>query len=591
MIKMNLRSAKIRDPKTKQFNPIAGLIGESAYQTAVRLGTFSGTEKEWNDYIKTEREKALEDIRKAGEDLSTYISVQTFVDVKQKTPHIDTVKNYYNLQRTGKVYQTKIWKFATNPTSTGEKLLDNAGLEFVPSTDTTEGKDDYLNGNHPIFEWVHCNYKRNDDGTAYPVATEYDNNYATTGAVDVGAMQMSFYWNWDASNAEYDLVTISDMPNEKYGLKPWTECKRANGTVLPYCIGSAYVSGIASDGLLRSQPGLKPERNQSNNNMITNYQKKGKGHWGAGAERNTFQILFNIIKGATKNSQSLFQGCTSYNFQYSASIQSTDTHTYFPVTNDQAKNILVGSYVSVGYGQLNDTKNGVNNDRGVTNMHKYADDVKVLRIETLDENNKAVYLDIETGFNTTPIELSDTVNAPITISSMHWWSGTTDTVIGRHDGSPVSNTDGKHVYRVQGREYAVGAYLVASDTVMDFQSDYSKKVYIAPKGLAHSSSDATIRSKYTCIGTIPANPDGKGSDYWIGDISVDVNTGGWFPSAKGSSNSQGWADMLYAGGTSTSGTREYLMGGNLGVSSGAGVCNLNAWGDLGAAWWVYVGCD
>ena len=591
MIKMNLGSAKIRDPKTKQFNPIAGLIGESAYQTAVRLGTFSGTEKEWNDYIKTEREKALEDIRKAGEELSTYISVQTFVDVKQKTPHIDTVKNYYNLQRTGKVYQTKIWKFATNPTSTGEKLLDNAGLEFVPSTDTTEGKDDYLNGNHPMFEWVHCNYKRNDDGTAYPVATEYDSNYATTGAVDVGAMQMSFYWNWDASNPEYDLVTISDMPNTEYGLKPWTECKRANGTVLPYCIGSAYVSGIASDGLLRSQPGLKPERNQSHNNIITNYQKKGKGYWGAGAERNTFQILFNIIKGATKNSQSLFQGCTSYNFQYSASVQSADAHTYFPLTNAQAQNILVGSYVSVGYGQLNDTKNGVNNDRGVTNIHKYADDVKVLRIETLDENNKAVYLDIKTGFNTTPIKLSDTVNAPITISSMHWWSGTTDTVIGRHDGSPVSNTDRKHAYRVQGREYAVGAYLIASDTVMDFQSDYSKKVYIAPKGLAHSSSDATIRSKYTCIGTIPANPDGKGSDYWIGDISVDVNTGGWFPSAKGSSNSQGWADMLYAGGTSTSGTREYLMGGNLGDGSYAGCSCLDCWFGLGRACWYYCAAD
>lgn len=591
MIKMNLGSAKIRDPKTKQFNPIAGLIGESAYQTAVRLGTFSGTEKEWNDYIKTEREKALEDIRKAGEELSTYISVQTFVDVKQKTPHIDTVKNYYNLQRTGKVYQTKIWKFATNPTSTGEKLLDNAGLEFVPSTDTTEGKDDYLNGNHPMFEWVHCNYKRNDDGTAYPVATEYDDNYATTGAVDVGAMQMSFYWNWDASNSEYDLVTISDMPNEKYGLKPWTESKRADGTVLPWCIGSAYVSGVASDGLLRSQPELKPERNQSHNNMITNYQKKGKGHWGAGAERNTFQILFNIIKGATKNSQSLFQGCTSYNFQYSASIQSTDVHTYFPVTNDQAKNILVGSYVSVGYGELKTDTNTVNNDRGVGTIHKYADDVKVLRIETLDENNKAVYLDIKTGFNTTPIKLSDTVNAPITISSMHWWSGTTDTVIGRHDGSPVSNTDGKHAYRVQGREYAVGAYLIASDTVMDFQSDDSKKVYIAPKGLAHSSSDATIRSKYTCIGTIPANPDGKGSDYWIGDISVDVNTGGWFPSAKGSSNSQGWADMLYAGGTSTSGTREYLMGGCLWGSSPAGCSCVACWVWLGGTYWYCVGCD
>lgn len=591
MIKMNLGSAKIRDPKTKQFNPIAGLIGESAYQTAVRLGTFSGTEKEWNKLNSDAATKAEQNKKDIETLKDTTVSLQTLNDILNKTPHVDTVENYFNLRRTGKVYQTKIWKFATNPTPTGEKLLDNAGLEFVPSTDTTKGKDDYLNGNHPMFEWVHCNYKRNDDGTAYPIATEYDDNYAITGAVDVGAMQMSFYWNWDASNPEYDLVTISDMPNTKYGLKPWTECKRSDGTVLPYCIGSAYVSGVASDGLLRSQPGLKPERNQSHNNMITNYQKKGKGHWGAGAERNTFQILFNIIKGATKNSQSLFQGCTSYNFQYSASIQSADVHTYFPVTNAQAQNILVGSYVSVGYGQLNDTKNGVNNDRGVTNIHKYADDVKVLRIETLDENNKAVYLDIKTGFNTTPIKLSDTVNAPITLSSMHWWSGSTDKVIGRHDGSYVSNTDGKHPYRVQGREYAVGGYMVASDTVMDFQSDYSKKVYIAPKGLAHSSSDTTIRSKYTCIGTIPANPDGKGSDYWIGDISVDVNTGGWFPSAKGSSNSQGWADMLYAGGASTSGTREYLMGGGLGFSSVAGCSFVAAWGWVTGAAWDSLGAD
>lgn len=266
------------------------------------------------------------------------------------------------------------------------------------------------------------------------------------GSVDVGAMQMSFWWNWDASNPEYDLVTISDTPNEKYKLKPWTECKSADRTITPWCIGSAYVSGIASDGLLRSQPGLKPERNQSHNNMITNYQKKGKGHLGAGSERNTFQILFNIIKGATKNSQSLFQGCTGYSFQYSASIESADAHTYFPVTNAQAQNILVGSYVSVGYGKLKTDTNTVNNDRGVANIHKYADDVKVLRIETLDENNKAVYLDVKTGFNTTPIKLSDTVNAPITITSMHWWSGSTDAVIGRHDGSFGSNTDGKYPY-------------------------------------------------------------------------------------------------------------------------------------------------
>ena len=42
------------------------------------------------------------------------------------------IENYYALRRTGKVYQTKLWKFASNPTSAGEKLLDNEGLVFSP---------------------------------------------------------------------------------------------------------------------------------------------------------------------------------------------------------------------------------------------------------------------------------------------------------------------------------------------------------------------------------------------------------------------------------------------------------------------------
>ena len=206
-----------------------------------------------------------------------------------------SIENYYALRRTGKVYQTKLWKFAANPTSAGEKLLDNAGLVFEPSTDTEEGQDDYLNGQHSLFEWVHCNYIRDDDGTARPIALEGDSNYATIGAVDVGAMQMSFWYKWDSSNAEYDLITVSNLPHSELGLEPWPECVKADGTVLPWCIGSAYVSGLAEDGKLRSQPGLKPERNQSHNSMITNYQSKGAGYWGAGACRNTFQYIFNAI--------------------------------------------------------------------------------------------------------------------------------------------------------------------------------------------------------------------------------------------------------------------------------------------------------
>ena len=478
------------------------------------------------------------------------------------------IENYYALRRTGKVYQTKLWKFATNPTSTGVKQLDNEGLVFEPSTDTEEGQDDYLNGQRSLFEWVHCNYIRDDDGTARPVAIEGDSNYQTDGSVDVGAMQMSFWIKWDTSKAEYDLITISDLPHPELGLKPWVECEKADGTVVPWCIGSAYVSSLADDGKLRSQPGKKPARNQSHNNMITNYQTKGAGYWGAGACRNVFQFIFNAIKGGTKNSQTLYAGCTSYNYQYEAAIQSAEAHTYFPVTNSQAGNLVVGSYVSVGYAGNND--GAENRDRGQATVHSYADDVKILSIEKLDENNMAVYLDLpeENAFSTAPHIYTEEFSAPIILSTMHWWSGSTDAVRGRHDGSLGSNTDGKHSYRVQGREYMVGGYIVASDAVMDLQADYTKKVLVAPKGVAHSNSDATIRSTYTQIGTIPATSAGNNADMWVGDYGIDEDTGAWWPATEGSGSSQGAGDRVYAGGSgATSGTREYLQGGNLGYGS------------------------
>ena len=503
------------------------------------------------------------------------------------------IENYYALRRTGKIYQTKLWKFASNPSSSGEKMLDNAGLVFEPSTDTEEGQDDYLNGQNPLFEWVHCNYTRDADGTARPTAIEGMSNYATAGAVDVGAMQMSFWIKWDWVNADYDLITISDTPHPELGLVPWTECKKADDTVVPWCIGSAYVSGIASDGKPRSQPGLKPARNQSHNSMITDYQEKGDGYWGAGACRNVFQIIFNAIKGNTKSSQNLYAGVTNWSVQYEASIQSADNHTYFPVTNTQAKNIPVGCYVSVGYGGNNGGT--ANNDRGQTTIHAYADDVKVIDKVALDDGaNTAIYLDIpeESAFNTQPHVYTDSFSAPIMLSSMHAWSGTTDSVLGHHDGSPVSNTDGKHAYRVQGREYAVGGYIVASDTVMDLQSDFTKKVYIAPKGTAHSSSDATIRSTYTHIGTIPAATAGNNADWWIGDFGLSTDVGGWWPSTEGSGSSQGTGDRCYAGGAdSTSGTREYLQGGDLGGGSSAGSAFLACW--LWLAWgsWNCLACD
>ena len=497
--------------------------------------------------------------------------------------------DYYAMRRTGKVYQTRVWKFAANPTSAGEKLLDNAGLVFEPSTDAEEGQDDYLNGQNPLFEWVNVNYVRDDDGSPRPTAIEGQDGFKTSGAVDVGAMQMSFWYKIDASGEDYIDYYVSDTPHPELGLVPWPECVKADGTVLPWCIGSKYISGEASDGMPRSQPGLKPIRNVSHNSMITTYQQKGPGYWGAGAVRNTFQILFNAIKGATKSSQSLYAGTTNYAFQYEASVQRAEAETWFPVTNAQANNLIVGGYVSVGHGSNNDGT--VNTDRGQSTVHAYADDVKVLRIEDLDEDNKAVYLDIEEGFSTQPVALTDSLSAPIIMSTMHWRSGATDSVRGHHDGSPGSNTDSKHPYRVQGREYAVGGYLVASDIVAWLNEDGSRTIYAAPKGTAHSNNNSTIQSTYKQIGTIPLNSSGSVADYWVGDAGIDEDTGAWYPAAQGSGSTQGCADMFYAGGDATNTFREYLQCGPLSGDFVTGSCFLSLWNGLGDGTWFCLAAD
>lgn len=485
----------------------------------------------------------------------------------------------FKLPRTGKVYTVKIPRFASNPTVNCEKLDDNAGLVCEPSTDTVEGRDDYAD--IPLFKWYNCNYKRDTSGHAYPTAIEHlSDDYRKTGAVDVGVIQMTPYVRWDDSDPDYILWSITDSPRD--GFTPWAAAKSGD-TVYPYVVHSKFFSGVGEDGLLRSVYDLVPARNQSYYSLITDYAKKGAGYKGAGGERVAWQILFNAIKCAVKSSQEKYAGTTGYNLQYSAAIQRSEKLTYFPVTAAQAKNLLVGSYVSIGYGSNN---NGtVNIDRSGATMHSYASGAKILKIEALDDTTSAVYLDCD-AFDTMPVALSDTLNAPITLSTIYWCSGTTDAVIGHHDGSPGSNTDAKHPYRVQGIEYAVGGYEVLSDVVLAFDDSNGKDIYVCPAGVAHTKTDTEILAKYKKVGNFPAG------DFWIGDIGFDPETCVTWPATQGSGDKTGVGDYVHGGGNASKNTlREYLQGGDLGQWSPAGASHVYCWRWLGGGYWHCLAAD
>ena len=61
-----VNAAKIRENPTDEWQSLAAMKGESAYEIAVRRGQFSGTEQEWLNAVATERAEAISSVESAG---------------------------------------------------------------------------------------------------------------------------------------------------------------------------------------------------------------------------------------------------------------------------------------------------------------------------------------------------------------------------------------------------------------------------------------------------------------------------------------------------------------------------------------------
>lgn len=140
--------------------------------------------------------------------------------------------------RTGKVFATKIWHYDTNTSSAGEALLDSIGLTCTPATDTVQGQDDFADASD-IFQWQRCNYTRDDDGFARPTALEGTPAFKRTGSVDIGNVYPTFWYKVE-NRGTYDIYYMSDSSHPELGLVPWYEACKADGTVLPFYVHSAF---------------------------------------------------------------------------------------------------------------------------------------------------------------------------------------------------------------------------------------------------------------------------------------------------------------------------------------------------------------
>ena len=461
--------------------------------------------------------------------------------------------------KTGKVFATKEWRFNTNTSSTCEKMLDSVGLACEPSTDSVDNADDFLQ--YLPFQWFRCNYTRESDGFARPTAMEGTPGFRTSGAVDVGTLAATFYWKCE-DHKTYRMWYMSDSPHPELGLIPWIGAVRADGTVMPYYIYSAYPSVVASDSKLRSQPGKAPAYNQSYNGMVSAYPSKGAGYWGAGGDRNAVGYLFLLIKYATKNSQKKFSGCTS--FDVTVDTQVAETDVYRVIVPTTATQFYEGCCVSVG-----------NAARGT----EVVDRARVKSIETVTISG--------TSYLALNLELSAAISpeAGKKVSTMPCFAGETDAVIVKKDGSYISNSDARHTYRIHGLEYNWGQWCVLSDTVIEYlETDTRRGLYVAPKGVAHV---ANAHTNYILVGELFETS----GDAWIGDADIDEQTGCLFGSVKGTGDSVGVGDRLYANAGAVGTLREYLSLGALWYGSDYGLVSCHSNNGLGYSGWSYGSCD
>lgn len=505
--------------------------------------------------LQTEANKQIQNITAAGGGIENALS------------------NFFALRRTGKVYTTRIYKYDTSTSPTGVKLNDNEGLVRKPSTNTAIGQDDYREIG--VFMHFPCNFTVDNKGFNHVTALQGQPDFKKTGKVDVGEVTMSA-WVGITDNPEYVDYHYSDSPNEALGLRPMGESINPDGTISPFMIHGKYGAGdidgvpYSSAGLILANGSQKGGKPVSYTGLIAYMRKKGSMYVGTTNWDLFYKQLMMIILYATTNSRSVMAGCNSYSMQEMAAVAETGV-TRVILPKAKANNYIVGSYVSVG-----DIGSNTNKDRYYAYMHNLAYDVKILKIEPVDDTNSAIYLDTE-PFNTT---------LTTCISTMPWRTGSTDSVLGS-DGSPFSNTDNKNPFKIQGIETGYGAYEVLSNVFMDIVTDEDgtpkRDVYICMDASLLTTDMNVAKTRYKKVAAQVTYT--AASWKYISKCFVDPALGIMVPTETKAGSTTGFCNGLYTD-SNTSGQREWLSLGYLAsgtlcglwilyASSGVGRCGLD----------------
>ena len=437
------------------------------------------------------------------------------------------------------------------------KLGANAGMDVpTPSTIAVPGTDPYW-GIGP-FRYYYCNAYVDADGTPHVTAIEGDGDFDRYGGNGhVLLLRPVLYWSCDESDDDAVEVYVSDTALAGLHVEP--EGLLPTGDVRPYMLQTPYALGLL-DSVYGSYSGVQPVQFMSHNNAVTRLSSASTGYSGFSVGQFWYILVMFRLKYATKNSQSVFAGCTSYDYQPSITVAESDVQRVIIATED-AENLLVGSSVSVGTA-------ATGTDRGTSTTYSVLSATRITKIEEYDDDNSAVYLASDAAFSTTEGGC---------ISTQPWECGSCDDVPG--DGSPTDCTSGKEPFKLQGIELGEGMYEVISGAIADYDGS-GFRMY-----LAHDTADdaSALSDDYDLLTGYMFTS--STSVAWSYPLYLQDHDGWLFGEVTGGSSSTGLCDGHYHSASTTDSEHEVRAFGHLGVGPSAGLSCLGSNGALSGAGW------
>lgn len=360
-----------------------------------------------------------------------------------------------NVLDDSRVHGVKFPLFSTSNTAIGELTDDSVGLSCTPSTAAESGKDDFAG--LPQFWCVEVAAEKNEDGSHTIYACQYidDDDFVRSTNHLVWVLQKNTYVR-ERNEGGYRILRMRCHPSGGY--EQWPQGTDRTGKTYPYIANPKYFAGMQDDGKIGGHTGLAPVNYKSHTQLVQLWRARGSQYAGASGNLLKWQERMIQLKYARKGNSGTIEGCTSYNYQYTAAIDAEGVN-YFPVTTEQAANLLIDSYVAIG------THTKSTTDRNDATMHDIQTEARITRIEDINVDGtgyKAVYVDTGDTWNV--------VKGQTMLSTMPYGSGYNDSVRG-NDGSRTNYTNGKEPGLIQKTEFQNGAYLIVADELWQWGKD------------------------------------------------------------------------------------------------------------------------